>query len=202
MRVLVKEGWPIILEYGLVAENPAIMSIQISDLKPFLVRLTPSPRNQINLHVPHIGSDEIHVAKVRIEAAADTDEFRLYGFGMGEKAIGALRRINADLSRFVLAMNNAVPGSQLLPTFISLLTPQTGTSLRINVSLPSSLRARQSPEQKIDFSYISNSDFSGGRWEWWHVRGLNWQKVWNEGTGRYFAQPTQVEKLERNHHDK
>lgn len=183
MRVLVKGGWPIILEYGLVADNPAILSIQVADRKPFLVRLHPSPRDQMNLHVPRIGSNEIQVAKVRIETAEDTDEFRLYGFGMGEKAIGALRQFSTGLSSFTLAMNNADDGLASNLSLLPLLTPQAGSSLRLSVTLPAKLKVKQKPEQRIEFSCTSNSDFSDGRFEWWRVRGLDWEKVWQHGSG-------------------
>jgi hypothetical protein len=183
MRVLLKGGWPIVLEYALDAEEFAVLTIQVADRRPFQVKLPPSPRNTINLHVPRMGSDEIRVAKVLIKTAEDDDDFRFYGFGMGEKATAALRRINADFARYELAMNNSAPGFTSGSDLLSLLSPQTGTSLKINVSLPSSLKVKQRPEQKIVFSYTSNSDFSDGRWEWWRVRGLDWQKVWQHGTG-------------------
>ena len=183
MRVLVKGGWPIILEYGLAAEELAIMSIQVADRRPFLVKLPPSPRNTINLHVPRVGSDEIIVAKVRIKTAADTDDFRLYGFGMGEKATGALRQITADLPRFTLAMNNVDDGLASNPSLLRLLTPQAGSSLSLSVTLPAKLKVKQKPEQRIEFSCTSNSDFSDGRFEWWRVRGLDWEKVWQHGSG-------------------
>ena len=183
MRVLVKGGWPIILEYGLAAEELAIMSIQVADRRPFLVKLPPSPRNTINLHVPRVGSDEIIVAKVRIKTADDDDEFLLYGFGMGEKAIGALRQITTDLSRFTLAMNNADDGLASNPSLLRLLTPQAGSSLSLSVTLPAKLKVKQKPEQRIEFSCTSNSDFSDGRFEWWRVRGLDWEKVWQHGSG-------------------
>ncbi|HEU4479344.1 MAG TPA: hypothetical protein VFR80_12565 [Pyrinomonadaceae bacterium] len=183
MRVLVKGGWPIILEYGLAAEELAMMSIQVADRRPFMVKLPPSPRNTINLHVPRIGSDELVVAKVLIKTADDDDEFLLYAFGMGEKATAAVRRINADLSHFALAMNNAGGGLASDSSLVHLLTSQVGATLQLSVSLPATLKVKQKPEQEIEFSCTSNSDYSEGRWEWWRVRGLDWEKVWQKGSG-------------------
>ena len=183
MRVLVKGGWPIILEYGLAAEELAMMSIQVADRRPFIVKLPPSPRNTINLHVPRIGSDEIVVAKLLIKTADDDDEFLLYALGMGEKATAAVRRINADLSHVVLAMNNAGDGFASHSSLLRLLTPQVGASLQLSVSLPATLKVKQKPEQIIEFSCTSDSDFSDGRFEWWRVRGLAWEKVWQHGSG-------------------
>jgi hypothetical protein len=183
MRVLVKGGWPIILEYGLAAEELAMMSIQVADRRPFIVKLPPSPRNTINLHVPRIGSDEIVVAKVLIKTADDDDEFLLYAFGMGEKATAAVRRINADLSHFALAMNNPGGGLASDSSLLRLLTSQVGATLQLSVSLPATLKVKQKPEQEIEFSCTSNSDYSEGRWEWWRVRGLDWEKVWQKGSG-------------------
>jgi hypothetical protein len=177
MRVLVKSNWPIIIDYGLVADNYALFSIEFPNRRPLNIKVHPTRRDQITLAVPQLDTDDYQVAKVRIKTMDERDRFRLYGFGMGEKATQALRQIDADLSRFALALNSADPS--LMP----LMAPQIGTSIQISVSLPASLKAKQKPEQHIEFSCTSSSDFSEGRFEWWRVKGLDWEKVWQKGSG-------------------
>lgn len=182
MRVLGKSGWPIVLDYGLHSADYAMLSIEAEGMRPLEVRLAASRRHQIQMRFPRTRNRETLVAKVRIQTSTDDGDFRLYGFGVGEKGIQALKRNFSPVAPYSqLAMNYDISGISDFGR-LTLLAPQVGASIQISVSLPSVLKVKQKPKNRIEFTYTSNSDFSDGRWEWWRVRGGDWEKVWQDGS--------------------
>jgi hypothetical protein len=182
MRVFVKSGWPILLDYGLSSTDFATLRIEIPGLKPDIVTLEPTDRKQIRMRAREWRRGDVRVAKLRIETSSPDGDFRLYGFAMGENATQALQRIPTDISHLELAFNAADSASSALNTSY-FPAAQVGTSVEIRVTLPKSLRLGQSPKERVEFTCVSTVDFSGGRWEWWRVAGTNWQKVWQKETG-------------------
>ena len=182
LRVLVRSGWPVALDYGLTGAEFAILTIQIEGFKPERIRLERGERVQIRKTLRDWRGSDVRVAKVRVESSSPEGDFRLYGFGMGQHAAEAVERGMRDIFRRTWAMNQTYTtlGSYFLPMP---LPTQVGTSIGIKVNLPASLRLGRSPKERIEFSYTSNSDFSDGRWEWWRVSSTNWKKVWQKGTG-------------------
>lgn len=187
MRVLIKGGWPVVVDYGLQADAFASLSIGVDGFKLIGRKLRPEDRSQLNIRLPDEFGPDFRVAKLHIHAVTNDGrpaEFHLFGFAMGQKGVQALRRVNQPESAVQLAMNSAPEGieSDYEPLALFNPVPQSGTMLEIKVSLPATLRAKQHPENHIEFGYLSREDFSEGRWEWWRVVGLHWKKVWQHGT--------------------
>lgn len=183
MRVFVRGGWPMVLEYGLSSDQPAELSITVEGVDSFKVSLEPGDHQRVSITLPDDFGRAPRVAKLHISAAGD---FQLFGFGMGENGVQALRKLDRKVDEVQLAMNKATPevDSGYEPLALFSPVPQAGTPLQINVQLPSTLKVKQTPANRIDFSFTSRADFSEGRWEWWRVTGLShWQKVWQDGTG-------------------
>ncbi|HKB67242.1 MAG TPA: hypothetical protein VKC61_15410 [Pyrinomonadaceae bacterium] len=187
MRVLIKGGWPVVVDYGLQADGFATLSIGVDGFKLIGRKLRPEERSQIKIMLPDEFGTDFRVAKLHIKAVTNDGrpaEFHLFGFAMGQKGVQALRRVNQPESTVQLAMNSAPEWieSDYEPLALFDPVPQAGTMLQIQVSLPATLRAKQHPENHIEFGYVSREDFSEGRWEWWRVVGLHWKKVWQHGT--------------------
>lgn len=231
MRVLVKGGWPILLDYGLQSDAPARLTLVVNR-NGLPIELPPADRNQVSIVLPAYFGREVQVARLNISAVTRggrktaslsgdraefvsvgarldsglpesdfTDllqtpfqrrppprqdrqaDFQLFGLAMGQKGVQALMRVKQQETE--LAMSGAAQrlesGYEPLAFFAPV--PQSGTSLQIIAPLPTTLRAKQKPENHIEFSYTSREDFSEGRWEWWRVTGLHWEKVWQQGTG-------------------
>jgi hypothetical protein len=196
MRVLVKGGWPVLLDYGLESDAPADLSIEVEGERAVHRRLEPSDRNQIGITLPgHFGS-EPQVAKLHIQALTSDGQpadFQLFGLAMGDRGVQALRRTNQSATEVQLAMNNSPPGSayERLALFAPAL--QSGSSIQITVTLPNTIKVKQKPKNEIEFSCMSRADFSEARWEWWRISGLNWKKVWQHGTGSLSRNQTKSE---------
>jgi hypothetical protein len=187
MRVLVKGGWPVVVDYGLQTDAFATLSIGVEGFKLIGLKLRPEDRSRLNIMLPVEFGTDFRVAKLHIHAVTNDGrpaEFHLFGFAMGQKGVQALRRVNQPESAVQLAINSAPEGieSDYEPLALFDPVPQSGTMLEIKVSLPATLRAKQHPENHIEFGYVSREDFSEGRWEWWRVVGLHWKKVWQHGT--------------------
>jgi hypothetical protein len=187
-RVFVKGGWPLILEYALDSDNAAELSITVPGSKPFELQLAPAKQQQISIVLPQHFGPELQVAKLQISAFWSNGrpaDFQLLGFAMGQSGVEAIRGVNRSEMEVQLAM--AGPASLLEsgyePLALFAPEPQGGTALRISVRLPDTIRVKQTPKNLVSFSCTSRADFSEGRWEWWHVDGLNWQKVWQKDTG-------------------
>ncbi|MEP6820549.1 MAG: hypothetical protein ABJA18_13520 [bacterium] len=185
MRVLVKGGWPLLLEYDLASDKPAVWSIAVADHKPLRKLLEPGKRQQISLVLGDRFGAEFQVAKLRVLAETSDGQpasFQLDGLAIGERGIQALLKVDSEIQ---LAMYDNAPrlDSAYEPLALFGPAPQSETSLQLIVELPFTLKAKQKPEIKIPFGLTSHADFSNGRWEWWHVSGTHWEKVWQETTG-------------------
>ena len=178
MRILVKNGAPLIIDYGLDSNRPANLTVEIPNGKPVLALLEPGPR--VTFAVPlRVRSRDPVVAKLTINASEREEGtgLQLFGVSVGERGRQALLKADHDIRPASNSFSkNTIEG-------FSLFAPQRDAlSLQIQVDLPATLKAKQKPEQKIVFSCTSGADFSDGRWEWWRVEGLNWTKVWQHGT--------------------
>lgn len=196
MRILVKEGGPVTLEYGLVSDQFAELILTINS-RPIYHRLRPTRFERVSIPIPYRSSD-VMVAKLNIRSFTSTGEpadFELYGLAVGERGIQALNNIDALGHEVLLASNDGRRAfdTDYEPLLLFDPMPQSGLAIQIKVGLPTTLRAKQKPENRIDFSCISGGDFSDGRWEWWRVRGLNWRKVWQKGTGGLSRDQTKSE---------
>ncbi len=195
MRLLLREGSPILLDYGLDSDAAAILAVTVPDHPPFLQRLRPTSRSRLSFIVPFRSRDLV-VAKLEIHSVTSSGapaNFELYGLAVGRRGMQALQRLNAPVE----LARNFKPSLYFesdtdVPLFAPL--PQSGISILINVILPTVLRVKQKPENLIEFSCTSADDFSEGRWEWWRVNGLNWRKVWQKGTGSISRNETKSEK--------
>jgi len=179
MRVLVNNGTPLVIDYGLHSDRAAELNVEVPEGKPLYARLHPTERATITFPMA-VRSRSPVVAKLTIRAFNSMDEpadFELYGISVGERGHEALRKADHDVQ---LAFNSFSEREvERLPLF---KPAPDALSLRIQVDLPSTLKVKQKPEQKILFTCISGADFSDGRWEWWRVEGLRWTKVWQHGT--------------------
>lgn len=196
LRVLVKEGGPIFLEYGLASDQPAELTITIGE-RPIYHRLRPARHERVAIPIP-FRSGEVLVAKLNIRShtsAGEPADFELFALAVGERGVQALNKIKSISKKEELAINNAAAlnDSDYEPFPLFDPMPQSGITIQIKVDLPTTIRVKQKPENRIDFSCTSGSDFSDGRWEWWRVRGLNWRKVWQKGTGGISRNQTKSE---------
>jgi hypothetical protein len=186
MRVFVKGDWPVHLEYALNSDQPAHLSIEVPNVLPFTLPL-PQGHHQVNIVLPvHFGR-ALQVGKLQITAftrANQPADFQLLGFAMGERGVQALRAIDSPEGEILLALDSQLPRElDYEPLALFAPTPQAGTAIQISVSLPVTIRVKQKPENRINFSCTTLADFSEGRWEWWRVNGLDWEKVWQKNTG-------------------
>jgi hypothetical protein len=189
LRVFVRGGWPVIIDYGLEPQAFAELTIAVEGKQFLFMRIDPANRARLEITLPVGFGAETEVAKVRILALTinkQPAEFRLYGIGMGEKGVAAVRRVVGLNDEAQLAMNSSGPGwetgHERSPLFAS-KSLQAGSTIQLRVTPPTTIYPKQRPKKVIAFSYTSQSDFSNGRWEIRLVRGTKWLKVWEEKTG-------------------
>jgi hypothetical protein len=202
MRVFVQGGAPLVIDYELDSDAPAVISIGVAEpkLKPLLIRLEPAKRTQRTITLPdHLGPAP-QVGKVHISALTQNGEpanFRLYGMAMGQMGSGALNKLISKPPYAELAMNGYRFGPaqeyEQLPLF-AFRPPQGGSVIDITVSPPTTIRLGQRPKQEVAFSFTPHSLFDNGRWELLEVNGLNEEFMWEKKTGRITPNKTLSEK--------
>lgn len=189
MRVFVAAGWPVVLDYGLDSDAPAVLTVDVKGADPLIRRLEPTQRAQFRVRIPAGFGDEPQVGKLKIQALDSNNRaanFHLYGIAMGDRGVHALWKANTFRPGAQLALNRARPGPTLNFESYHLFpfsSAQEGSSLHISVNPPTTINPTERPQKLISFSFTSQSDFSNGRWEVWLVNGLDWQQVWQTKTG-------------------
>jgi|GEM_PF-2275795 len=188
MRVFVKGGLPIIVDYALSSDAPASLSIGVDGYKPFVTRLEPAKLAQVRVTVPdHFGPDR-QVGKLRIFAYTSRKEpanFQLYGIAFGEAGANALNNLiptRPNVLRSVLGFaSRAEPAGETLfePTI-----PQDNNPVVISVSPPLTIQSpKKKPKKFITFSFTSRSLYDNGCWELLHMDAGSRSSRWQKDTG-------------------
>lgn len=190
MRVFVKGGLPIIIDYGLSSDAPAYLSIGVGDDKPFVTRLEPAKLAQVRITLPdHFGPDR-QVGKLRINAYTSRKEsanFQLYGIAFGEDGAHALNNLiplrpNARQAVLAFAFAPESAGERL--SLFGPTLPQDNNPVVISVSPPLTIQSpKKKPKKFITFSFRSRSLYDNGCWELLHMDGGSRSSLWQKDTG-------------------
>ncbi|MBC8030721.1 MAG: hypothetical protein H7Z16_11465 [Pyrinomonadaceae bacterium] len=200
MRVFVKGGAPLVIDYQLDSDAPANLTIGVGEAKPLVVSLEPAKLTQRTIMLPDDFGKQPQVGKLRISALTSKKEparFRLYGIAMGEIGAQALDKLIAVPPYAELAMTSHrfEPAQRYEPfPLVALYPPQGSSVIRIIVRQPTTITPGKKPKQEISFSFTPRSLFDNGRWELLAVNGLDETHVWNKKTGRIIENRTKSEK--------
>jgi hypothetical protein len=188
MRVFVKGGLPIIVDYGLSSDAPAYLSIGAGGDKPFLTRLEPARLTQVRITVPdHFGPDR-QVGKLRIIAYTSRKEpanFQLYGIAFGEAGTHALNNlipVRPNALRSVLGF--ASRAESAVESLFEPIIPQDDQPIVISVSPPLTIQSpKKRPRKFITFSLTSRSLYDNGCWELQYMDAGSRSSRWQKDTG-------------------
>jgi hypothetical protein len=196
LRVFVRGGWPVVLDYGMEEEAVGEISIFVPGIDPVFATISPAKRAQLRIAIPDYFGPTSQVAQVRIvtntKSTREPADFRLYGIAMGDKAVALLRDLTRVGAPDQLALNHFGAnndGGERSPLFAP-APLQAGSTIQLDVRPPTTIRPGDRPKKLIQFSATSTSDFSNGRWEIRQVRGRRWLKVWEEKTGTILPRRT------------
>lgn len=184
-RVLVRGGDPLVVDYALEPGAVGELTITVPKAKPLIVKMDATPDTQLRITIPSdFGADQ--VAKLRITARTKDNQpanIQVNRIAGGPNGVNALRRTMALDSEVQLAAIRYGPLPAVSNEPVRLFAPalQLGSSPRINVSPPTTIKARKKPP--LTFSFTSRSNFSGGRWELQRAKGLDRTHVWQKKTG-------------------
>lgn len=191
LRAFVRGGLPIVFDYFLDSDTPTEVDISIATARPFRISLKPSERTRVQITLPDDFGSELDVGRMRILAGSSngkSPDFRLFGIGMGERGVQALRKLDANSSRMQLAMLgvNLDAGGYERPPLLAPKPVQDGPT--IDFDQPTTIKAKQKPEQNVKFRITLNSDFSNGSWKFFKVIGYgSTRHVWNRPTDHISA---------------
>lgn len=200
LRVFVRGGAPLVIDYQLDSDEPAYLTIIVGDLKPLVIPLEPAKFTQRTIMLPDDFGKEAQVGKVHFSALTRKREpaiFRLYGLAMGLSGAQALNNLIEVPRSVELALITHSFGPVTEPEPHALFAhslPQTNREVQITVSAPTSIETGKSPKQEITFSFKARSLFDNGYWEILAVNGISEAHVWNKRTGRITPNRTFAEK--------
>jgi hypothetical protein len=198
IRIFVRGGWPVMLDYGLNSGAVAVLNISVEGVEPFSIKVEPAAREQIRFTLPDRFGSQRQVGKLHITASANIGEpanFQLYGIGVGGAGVQALRRT----SRLGLDVQLASAGfSDQMHEHdqISLFGPRgVGLEPAAQITVdPTRINLRDKPRRVIAFSYKFRSAFGDGQWELWREVGPDALQVWHKGTGSISPNQTKSQK--------
>ncbi len=200
LRVFVRGGAPLVIDYQLDSDEPAYLTINVGDVKPLVIPLEPAKFTQRVIMLPDHFGKESQVGKLHFSALTSKRQpanFRLYGLAMGFSGAHALNKLIEVPRHTELALTTHSFGPSTEHEPLALFAhslPQTNQEIQITVSPPTSIVTGQRPKQEIAFSFKARSLFDNGYWEILALNGMNETHVWNKKTGRITPNRTFAEK--------
>lgn len=183
LRVFVHAGVPMVFDYSLVSEKPAQVFIETGTARPFLVNLEPSDRTRVQVTLPPEFGSSIDVGRMRVSAnrKGTKADFHLFGIGIGEQGVQALNGLMAKSSTqlALLRMESQYGNESASPVLFAANPFLDGSGIEFDQ--PTTITAKQKPEQNVSFRATLNSDFTNGAWKFYHIISYgNTEFVWTD----------------------
>lgn len=186
LRVIVFGDAFISLQYGLESDAFAELTISVPGMDPLITRIAPASRAQIKIKMPANYGPKPRVASLYIKARTNDNQpanIKIYELAMEKDRAPDIKKAHALRSSAALAINidgrPRAKGNEPLPLFDpGPVQSPSGVSMTIS---PLQIIAKTPPP--MIFKFTSQSNYSGGRWEFWRIHKWSTTHVWQKKTG-------------------